>query len=148
MRASARRFGCFRLSFPSNLRTYLDVMKLSLDTSSASYLIRAYSVGEIVVNERRITESVIVLPERLVLGWPPQNFEELDMQHIQVLAELEPEIVLLGTGSRLRFPSPSLTQPLFEQRVGLEVMDTAAACRTYNILSAEGRKVAAALMMI
>jgi len=80
--------------------------------------------------------------------WPPQRFEDLDSSHFDMLAELQPEFVLFGSGARLRFPSPALTASLLNQGIGIEAMDTGAACRTYNVLIAEGRNVAAALLMI
>ncbi len=91
--------------------------------------------------------SLIVLPDRVITDWPPSGFEALSQAHFEVILEFKPEIVLLGTGATLRFPHPSLTQALIRMQVGLEVMDTAAACRTYNILVTEGRKVAAALIL-
>jgi uncharacterized protein len=123
-------------------------MKLSLDTGGGTHMIRAYERGKILVNDQVIGESVIVLPDQLIRDWPPQSMEELRVEHIELLALLEVEIVLLGTGTRQQFPKPELLRPTLERRIGLEVMDTAAACRTFNILSAEGRRAAAALMMI
>ncbi len=123
-------------------------MKLHTDAGTATYRISAYGPGYITVNEERVTRSMIIMPERLVRDWPPQSYEELTAQHLRILLEHRPEIVLLGTGARQRFPQASLTAPLHEQRIGLEVMDTAAACRTYNILMAEDRRVLAGLLII
>jgi len=123
-------------------------MRLSLDLSDAANVIRAYGEGLVTINDHPIRQSVIVTPERLVTDWPPQRFDELASSHFQVLVELNPEIVLLGTGKRQQFPSPRLTHSLLSRGVGLEIMDTGAACRTYNIIMAEGRRVAAALLMI
>lgn len=123
-------------------------MKLSLDDNSARYTIRAYGPGHVVINEETIRASVVVLPERLLRDWPPATFEELTAEHIERLLALEPEIILLGTGGRMHFPHPRTLAAAAAQGVGLEVMDTAAACRTYNILAAESRNVAAALLMI
>lgn len=122
-------------------------MKLSLDNPSG-HIIRAYDQGEVTVNDTRITASVVVLPDELIQDWPPQRFEDLAQEHLQQLVDLDVEIILLGTGNSLRFPAAELLRPLSGTRIGFEVMDTAAACRTYNVLSAEGRKVAAALLMI
>jgi uncharacterized protein len=88
-----------------------------------------------------------VTPREPVEAWAPARFEALAAEHFAPLAEREIEIVLLGTGNRLRFPRPEVTRPLIEARIGVEVMDVQAACRTYNILMAEGRKVAAALVL-
>ncbi len=123
-------------------------MRLSLDLNTATNVIRAYAEGLVTINDYNIRQSVIVTPERLITDWPPQQFNELASSHFQVLVELNPEIVLLGTGKRQQFPSPWLTHSLLSRGVGLEIMDTGAACRTYNIIMAEGRRVAAALLMI
>ena len=82
-----------------------------------------------------------------MIDWAPARFDALALEHFALLAALEVEVVLLGTGARQRFPAPGLTEPLRAARVGLEVMDVAAACRTYNILLAEERRVAAALLL-
>lgn len=104
-----------------------------------------YGSGFVMVNEVRHDASLIVLPEALH-PWSAQDFATLTEEHFAQVAALCPEVVLLGTGDRLRFPHPRLTQALASARVGLEVMDLQAACRTYNILMAEERKVAAALL--
>lgn len=123
-------------------------MKLSLDDTSATYTIRAYETGRVIINEHTLTHSVIVLPEQLIPDWPPQSVEQLTAEHVDQLVALEPAIILLGTGAHIRFPHPRLTHGALRRGIGFEVMDTAAACRTYNIIAAEGRRVAAALMMI
>ncbi len=123
-------------------------MRFSLEIDAGRYFIRGYGLGWVDVNEREIRRSLIVTPERLVTDWPPQTFAELDEVHFEAVARLEPEIVVLGTGSRQRFPHPRLIRPLLAKGVGVETMDTAAACRTYNIVTLEGRRVAAALLMI
>ena len=87
------------------------------------------------------------MPDRIV-DWGPHSAGGLALKDFLLIADLQPEVVVLGTGSRLQFPAPAATQPLIQARIGLEVMDTAAACRTYNILMGEGRRVAAALLMI
>ena len=113
---------------------------------SALNLITGYGDGYVLVNQARHAASVIVLPERIVT-WPTPAFEALSLADFELLAGLDQEIVLLGTGARLRFPKPELMRPLAAARIGLEVMDMQAACRTYNFLMAESRKVAAALLM-
>lgn len=87
------------------------------------------------------------MPNRIDETWGPATFAELDQDTLARLAELACDVLLLGTGSRQRFPSPLLLRPLIEAGRNLEVMDTPAACRTYNILVAEGRTVAAALII-
>lgn len=123
-------------------------MKMTLETGSATYIIRSYDKGQVTINMETVTRSIIVTPERLVRDWPPQEFGQLQVHHVDALAALQPEVVLLGTGAMLRFPEPSLMVPLRTNGIGVEIMDTAAACRTYNVLMAEGRNVAAALLMI
>jgi len=108
--------------------------------------ITGYGAGFVLVNDARHESSLIVLPERIV-PWDIAGFEALALADFERLAGLDREIVLLGTGARLRFPRPELTRPLAEARIGFEVMDFQAACRTYNFLMAESRKVAAALLL-
>ena len=90
---------------------------------------------------------MIVLPDRIIENWEPKTFEQLKAEHFEFLLSLQPEMVLVGTGPRLRFPHPSLTKMLPASGIGVEVMDTNAVCRTYNILMGEGRHVAAALII-
>lgn len=123
-------------------------MKMSLDTGTASYLIRAYAEGQVQINETVYTEDLIVTPEALITQWRSAAVAELTTEHFSALAEHAPEIVLLGTGRDQHFPPARLMADLSRQGIGLEVMDTAAACRTYNVLMSEDRRVAAALMMI
>jgi uncharacterized protein len=124
-------------------------MHIQLDTSGPrTNLIRSYAPGLVLVNDTRYLASLVVLPERILPDWPPQAFEALAVEHFDLLAGLELEVLLLGTGRRLRFPPPELLAPLTRAGIGCEVMDTGAACRTYNILMSEGRRVAAALLMI
>jgi uncharacterized protein len=123
------------------------LVKLHLTGSGALNLFTAYGEGYVAVNGRRIESSVIVLPERIVEDWGATGFEALSAGHMAALAGLDREVVLLGTGKRLRFPKPELMRPLAQAGIGVEVMDVQAACRTYNILASEGRRVAAALLL-
>ena len=120
-------------------------MKLHASGPSPYNTVTGYGEGYVLVNGQRHESSVIVLPERVVV-WSAANFQSLSAEDFEPLASLGAEIVLLGTGARQRFPHPRLTQALSGARIGLEVMDLKAACRTYNILVAEERKVAAALL--
>lgn len=122
-------------------------MKMHLETGGGQNIIRGYAPGEVTINQDTYRTSLVLLPTRIVADWPPRSFAELALEHFQLIADLRPEVALLGTGSRLRFPAPAVTQALVRANIGLEVMDTAAACRTYNILMAEGRVVAAALLL-
>jgi uncharacterized protein len=92
-------------------------------------------------------ESLVLTPEAIATGWAPAGFEGLAEIDFTRLLEGAPQVVLLGTGRTIRFPRPELTRALIDARVGIEVMDTAAACRTFNILAAEGRRVTAALLL-
>ena len=106
-----------------------------------------YGVGYVEINRVRHDQNLIVLPTSIVTPWTTGGFDALMPDDFARLLELAPEIVLLGTGEQLRFPHPRLTVSLTMARIGLEVMDVAAACRTFNVLAAEGRKVAAALLL-
>lgn len=121
-------------------------LKLHLTNISGINLFTGYGEGYVMVNKQRHEQSLVVLRDRVLTNWSPAGFDDLDAGDFALLAELKPEIVLLGTGERLRFPRPELTRALIEARIGLEVMDIQAACRTYNFLAAEERKVAAALL--
>ncbi len=126
---------------------YLHGMKFSLSDPGNSYMIRAYNQGELMINEHCHSNSVIIMPDRLITDWEPQTFEELMEDHFITISELEPQLVILGTGEEQQFPQPALYALLLNQGVGVEVMTTPAACRTYNILVSEGRRVAAALLL-
>ena len=122
-------------------------MKLHLDPATAKNAITGYGEGYVMDNRQRFERSLVVLPERILLDWPPNRFDDLAPEHLAALAGLDREIILLGTGAQLRFPRPEIIQPLMRSGVGVEVMDVHAACRTYNILLAEDRRVAAALLI-
>ena len=120
-------------------------MKLHASAPSALNSITAYGDGYVMVNGQRIEANMIVLPEQL-LPWSAASFEALTSADFDVFLEMKLEILLLGTGLRQRFAHPRLTQALAARRIGVEAMDLQAACRTYNILMAEERRVAAALL--
>jgi len=139
-------------------------MRFAPDKDFASYTIRAYQSRQVKIlapvestaavtenqaknDEITLTHSFIIAPKQLKENWPPQKIAELTERHLQAVIDLQPELVLLGTGKSLEFPSPSITQSLFTKGIGVEIMDTAAACRTYNVLMHEGRKVVAALIV-
>jgi uncharacterized protein len=121
-------------------------LKLHLSNPSGLNVFTGYGPGYVMVNNRRHEKSLVVLREQLVTDWQVSGFDGLAAADFAALAALAPEILLLGTGDRQRFPRPELTRALVDARIGLEVMDIQAACRTYNILVAEERKVAAALL--
>jgi uncharacterized protein len=122
-------------------------LKLHLATSHNQNTFTGYGEGYVMVNAVRYERSLVVLPDRPVEAWAVAGVNALQEEDLGFLARLGVEIVLLGTGTSLRFLHPRLLQSLARARVGVEVMDTHAACRTYNILVAEGRKVAAALIL-
>jgi len=122
-------------------------MKLQAIQHVGQNTFTAYGEGYVSVNAVRYVGNLIVLPERLIPDWTPGSFDSLGLADFELLATLDTEIILLGTGKQLRFPRPELMQPLIAVRKGLEVMDVHAACRTYNVLINEGRKVAAALIL-
>ena len=122
-------------------------MKLHLTRAAGNQLITGYGQGWVQVNEVRYTRSLIVLPEQVIADWPATDFANLAAAHFEKLVELKPEVVLLGTGDKHLFVHPRLSRALTDAGIGVECMDTAAACRTYNILMAEGRHVAAALII-
>lgn len=123
-------------------------MRFTLEADANHYLITRYGPGWISVNEREFRQSLLVTPERVIDDWPPQSLADCTESDFRAIAALEPEIVLLGTGTRQQFPHPRLLQPLIGKGIGVETMDTPAACRTYNIVMLEGRRVVAALMMM
>ncbi len=123
-------------------------MKIHLESGLGQFLIRAYAPGRITINEEVYTRSLIVTPQQIIADWPPITPADLQAVHFETIAPLRPEVVILGTGARLLFPAPNIIRPLVEAGIGVEVMDTGAACRTYNILMSDGRRVAAALLMI
>ena len=120
-------------------------MKLHLSAPTALNTFSGYGDGFVMVNGERHEASMIVMPERIV-PWQVAAFDALAETDFEVFLDLDLEVLLLGTGQRQRFPDPRLTQALARKRVGVEVMDLHAACRTYNFLMAEERRVAAALL--
>jgi uncharacterized protein len=121
-------------------------MKLKIAQTEGHNTFTAYGDGYVSVNAVRQLVNLVVLPDRLITDWTRSCFETLDVADFELLAALDTEIILLGTGNQLRFPRPELLRPLIDAQKGLEVMDIQAACRTYNVLIGEGRKVAAALL--
>ncbi len=122
-------------------------MKLHLSGPDGRYYFTGYETDHVMVNGERLSFGLILTPTQLDREtFISVSFERLEESHFSHLASLGSEIVLLGTGSKLRFPHPHLTRPLIDARIGLEVMDTGAACRTYNILAGEGRNVMAVIL--
>jgi len=124
------------------------ILKLHLSNSTEKNLFTGYGSGYVLVNQKRYDNNLITMPDHIIENWQVQTFEQLSEEHFELLLPFQPEIVLLGTGDTLQFPSPLVTKKLIAVKIGVEVMDTNAACRTYNILMAEGRNVAAALLLM
>lgn len=124
-------------------------MKIELDSiSDSSNKIDGYSAGQVTITNKVYQSSLLVSPDIIVPDWPPKLFSDLAISHIEQIMTLDPEIVILGTGKYLTFPSELLLQPITGRSIGIEIMDTGAACRSYNFLLGEGRHVVAALLMI
>ncbi|KQP43057.1 Mth938-like domain-containing protein [Pseudorhodoferax sp. Leaf274] len=121
-------------------------MKLQPDRSDVQ-TITALGADWIAVQADRISHSVVIGSRGQRIAWPCQRFEDLGAEHFAQLAELDCEVVIFGSGPKLRFPQAAWLRPLIAKRIGVETMDTAAACRTYNILAQEGRDVVVALLL-
>ena len=121
-------------------------MKMRADRMEGQNAIARHGPDGVVVGGGQYTESVVVPWQGSVLPWQVATFDALTAEHFARIAALAPELVIFGSGPRIRFPSPALLRPLIDARIGVETMDTAAACRTYNVLVAEGRSVVAALL--
>jgi len=123
-------------------------MKLHLNTSATLLLFTGYGDDHVFINGHRHDASLLLSARGIEIApWAGLSFDALTAAHFEWVAHRELDILLLGTGSRLRFPHPSLTRALVDARIGLEVMDIGALCRTYNILAAEGRNVGAAVLI-
>ena len=120
-------------------------MKFTLDSRTDVNLIRAYQEGEVHINELVQRAPCIVMAQQLVLDWRARTIATLALEDLEQIFALQPDVVLLGTGSKQIFPDRVIRQAFAARKVGLEVMDLGAACRTYNILVQEERRVAAAL---
>jgi uncharacterized protein len=122
-------------------------MKLHLAQNAGLLAFSSHGPGYVSVNGTRYEGSVLICGHEVFPDWAPQGFDGLDTSQFERLANLGVEIVLFGSGERQRFPRPELLKPLIAKGIGLEVMDTKAACRTYNILVAEGRRVACGVII-
>ncbi len=121
-------------------------MKLDLDKSGGN-LIRGFTGGRILIGDDSFSAPLIVTLDRIIADWAPPPVEQLVLTDLERVLELDPKVVLLGTGSSQRFPALTLTTAVLRRGIGLEIMTTAAACRTFNVLASEYRRVAAALFI-
>lgn len=122
-------------------------MKLTDEKIAGIHLIRSYAPGEVRIGETVIRSSCLVKADQLIEDWRPQTVAELSVADLEVVLAMKPELVVLGSGPRQQFPAPEILSAVLSRGVGCEVMDTGAACRTYNILASEGRTVVAALLL-
>jgi uncharacterized protein len=135
-----------------NLETHTELRIHAYDTGAITLAVPHDLQQELAVDPEtglcEVTESLILTGRQLITEWEPNQLPELSVAHMEVVLSLDPELVLLGTGARQQFPAMDILVTLHRAQIGVEVMDTAAACRTFNILVAEGRHVVAALLMI
>lgn len=121
-------------------------MKFQPDTIDVQS-ISGYGPGWVSIQHEKITSSIVIGSRGERFDWTCSHFEDLSAEHFSQLAALKAEVIIFGSGQRIRFPKSAWIKPLIEQQTGLETMDTQAACRTYNVLAAEGRHVIAALLL-
>ena len=122
-------------------------MKFQLEAPGGVNVIRGYVPGELRVNAATYASSILVSAATIVAPWRPASIADLQQSDLEPILALQPEVVLLGTGARQVFPDPAMLRALYGRNVGIEIMDTSAACRTFNVLAAEGRAVVAALIV-
>ena len=122
-------------------------MKLHLDKSQSLNTVTGYGDGYFEINATRYQHSIVLMPTGPIAAWPVSEFSQLNGEHFLAMLGRLPEVILVGTGRRQRFIHPRLWAALAERHLGVEAMDSAAACRTYNILMTEGRQVLAALLI-
>ena len=122
-------------------------MALHLQTNAGQKLFTGHGEGYVSVNTHHYLQPVVVMAAEVRTDWPATDFTSLAVAHFDYFLALQPEIVLFGTGAKQQFARPELYRNLIKARIGIEFMDTPAACRTYNILVAEDRKVVAAVLL-
>jgi uncharacterized protein len=122
-------------------------MKLTDEPTGGTLLIRGYEPNEVRVGETVLRQSFLISATQLVSDWNAQSIADLSLEDIEAIVALDPEIVILGSGSKQRFPETRWLANLLSRGIGCEVMDTGAACRTYNVLVSEDRKVVGALIV-
>ena len=122
-------------------------MKLQSDPHSGANTITGYGDGYVEINKTPYAHAVVLSSDGAISEWTAKSFDDLEAHHFSQLIDLKPELILIGTGKRQRFPKPELLKALISAKIGFEIMDSQAACRTYNILVGEGRQVLLALIV-
>ena len=122
-------------------------MQLTLENPDFRYSLRGAGSDYALVNEQRLEASFLLAPNELVTGWRPAALADLQPADMDAVLAMEPALVLLGSGANLRFPSPAVMAACLTRGIGIEVMDNAAAARTFNVLATEGRRVVAAFLI-
>ena len=125
----------------------LNGMHFAREDFNNGLMVRACDNGQVTVGQQRYRRSLILTPDQVIPDWRPRRYHEIAEQDFELVLSLQPDIILLGTGTTLCFPPAKLSAGILATGTGFEVMDTAAACRTYNILLSEKRKVVAALLI-
>ena len=122
-------------------------MKLHLANFAHQYIFTGYGDGYVLINQIRYEKSLIVLPDHLIEDWPVSSVSQIENRHFESMLSRTPAIIILGTGVKHQIPDQYLLSQLIKSGIGIEIMDTQACCRTYNILVEEGRRVAAAILI-
>ena len=123
------------------------MIELQLENHPSGYCVGSFVDNVILIGKVRYTSSLIVTPKQVVRDWPPQHPDQLTIDDFRMILDLEPELILVGTGNVLRFPDSVLLKGVIRAGIGIDFMDSSAACRTYNILATEGRHVVAGIII-
>lgn len=122
-------------------------MKFSEELGGANYRITGYGDNWVMVNQNRLANSFLVGPQTLITDWQPRHMQDMQIQHLEPLFAIGAEVILIGTGTTQHFPQPEIWKALVQHGIGFEIMTTDAACRTYNVLLSEARRVVAAFLL-
>lgn len=122
-------------------------MKFAQDSQDEGHVITAYDHTSVSINGKPFKQSLIITPSKLNEKWPVQTISELEPVHVEQILSLNPELIIVGTGDKLVFPAIEMYSNIIQRGIGIDFMDTGAACRTYNILMSEGRDVVAGLIL-
>ncbi len=122
-------------------------MKFNEESSTNSHIIQSYNDSEIIIDGKVFSSSFIISKNTLIESWPVADISQLESDHLKAILDMRPEVILIGTGQKLVFPSPQSYVSVINQGMGIEFMDSGAACRTYNVLVSEGRNVVTAIIL-